>query len=386
MAQRTLTFTQFRVWQVVVPARHDIIAAPESSGSLYRDNLSWPQIPIYLVEGTTSQGFTAVGECDRGTSESAVVATLRDLLGRDLLAMSPATAWMQERNAVGLSMSYPFWSWQMAGERSYWLLESLWVDAVGKAAGLPAHRLFGGAVREVVSADFWANRPSAQTLAALVKEAQARGLRGLKMKCDSTGDTVRALVAIAQDIPKAFRFTIDPMYAWRSLRESARFFEQLARLENPIQVEDPFPPTVVDDWRRAQQIGPMTLIGHPRSAEVFRQALADGIADAYNLGGGSCTEFLHTAQVAEFHSKDCWQGSSIEMGVLQHLRLHAAACARNCVLASDLCSEWVRVHTLVTPRMAYRDAGAVVPQQPGLGIDLDHAAVEQYAHKHFTLD
>lgn len=73
------------------------------------------------------------------------------------------------------------------------------------------------------------------------------------------------------------------------------------------------------------------------------------------------------------------------MGVLQHLRLHAAACARNCVLASDLCSEWVREHTLVTPRMAYRDAGAVVPQQPGLGIELDHAAVEQYAHKHFVI-
>lgn len=386
IAERTLTFTQFRVWQVVVPARHDIISAPETGGALYRDNLSWPQLPVYLVEGVTSGGFHAVGEADRGTPESAVVNSLRYLLGRNLLDISPATAWMQERDASGLPMSYPAWSWQMAGDRSYWLLESLWVDAMGKAAGLPAHRLFGGAVRDVVSTDFWANRPSAQTLAALVVEAQGRGLKGIKMKCDSTGDTVQSLVAIAQDIPKDFRFTIDPMYAWRSLRESVRYFEQLARLDNPIQVEDPFPYTVVDDWRRARQLGPMTIISHPRRADIFRHALAEEIADAYNLGGGSCTEFLHTAQVAEFYSKDCWQGSSIEMGVLQHLRLHAAACARNCLLASDLCSEWVREHTLVTPRMAYRDAGAVVPQRPGLGVDLDHAAVERYAQRYFMVE
>ena len=351
MSQPTLAFTKFRVWQVVVPGREDIVSAPPPEGTLYRDNLSWSQIPIHLVEGVTTEGFTAVGECDRGTSEEAVTATLRELLGRNLLDLSPATVWMQPREANGLPMSYPYWSWQAAGGRSYWLLETLWFDAIGKAVGLPAHRLMGGAVRDVVAADFWANRPPANTLAALVAEAIDRGLRGLKMKCDSTGDMVRALVAIASDVPPDFRFTIDPMYAWRSLRESARYFEQLARLEFPIQIEDPFPLNVEDDWRRARQIGPMTIVCHPRRADLFRHALREELADAYNLGGGSCLEFLQTSHVAEFFSKDCWQGSSIEMGVLQALRLHAAACARNCVLASDLCSEWVREHTLVTPRM-----------------------------------
>ncbi len=380
-----LTFIKFRVWQVVVPARQDIIAAPATTGALYRDNLSWPEITIHLVEGLTSEGFTAVGEADRGTSREAVEATLRDLLGRNLLDLSPATLWMQPRASNGLPMSYPFWSWQATEGKHYFLLESLWFDAVGRASGLPAHRLMGGAVREVVAADFWANRPTAATLGKLVKEAQELGLRGIKMKCDSTGDMVKAVVAIAPDVAPDFRFTIDPMYAWRSLRESTRYFEQLAKLDQPIQIEDPFPIFVEDDWQRARQMGPMTIICHPRRSDWFRHALREQLADGYNLGGGSVIEFLQMAQSAEFAGKDCWHGSSIEMGVLQHLRLHASACARNCLLASDLCSEWVREHTLVKQRMEYRDGGAVVPNRPGLGVELDHEAVQKYTVGEFEV-
>ena len=385
MSTQPLRFTKFRVWQVVVPARQDIIGAAPSKGTLYRDNGRWPQIPVFLVEGETSAGFTALGEADRSHSRAAVEATLHDLLGRDLLAMNPATVWMEDRAANGLPMSYPFWSWQAAGPRAYFLMETLWYDAVGKAAGLPAHRLMGGAVRDVVSADFWANRPDAKTMAALVREAVDLGLQGMKMKCDSTGDTVHALLEIAQDVPHDFRFTIDPMYAWRSLRESARYFEALAALPNPIQIEDPFPYTVEDDWRRARQYSPLTIICHPRRGDIFRHAMREDLADAYNLGGGSTVEFQRMATVAEFNNKDCWQGSSIEMGVLQHLRLHASACVPNCLLASDLCSEWVREHTLVTPRMQYRDAGAILPERPGLGVELDYAAVEQYAQGYFEV-
>jgi muconate cycloisomerase len=380
-----LTFTKFHVWQVVVPARQDIIAAPDSKGAIYRDTITWPEITVHLIEGVTSEGFSAVGEADRGTTRESVEETLRDLLERNLLEMSPATVWMQPLAPNGLPMSYPFWSWQSAGNKHYFLLESLWFDAVGKASGLAAHRLMGGAVREVVPADFWANRPDPATFGALVKEAQERGLRGIKMKCNSAGDMVKAVLAVAPDVSPDFRFTIDPMYAWRSMRESARYFEQLAKLDQPVQIEDPFPLTVEDDWRRAREVGPLTIICHPRRSDLFRHALREELADGYNLGGGSVIEFQQMAQIAEFAGKDCWHGSSIEMGVLQHLRLHAAACARNCLLASDLCSEWVREHTLVKQRMTYRDGGAVVPDRPGLGVELDHDAVKKYQRGEFEV-
>lgn len=380
-----LYFEKFRVYQVVVPAREDILSAPVSKSALYSGNLSWPELPIFLVEGTTNTGITAVGEADRGTPQATVEATLHDLLGRNLLASTPATMWMNDSDAVGLPSRYPYWSWEVPGPRSYLLMESLWLDAVGKSTGLPAHTLLGGAVRKVVPTDFWANRPSAGVMAKLIAEAQDRGLRGIKMKSDGSGDTARALLAIAADVPAGFRVTIDPMTAWRSLRESARWFDALAKLDCDIQIEDPFPHQAIEDWQRARSYSPITIICHPRGEANLRLSLREEMADGYNLGLGSTYNFLQMSSVIEAADKDCWQGSSLELGVGQHVRLHAAACGRSCVLGSDMQSEWVREHTLITPRMSYTDGGAIVPDGPGLGIELDHDAVSGYCQREFDV-
>lgn len=386
MSSRSLTFEKFRVWQVVVPARQDIVSAAAAPGVMYRDAGQWPQMPIHLVEGTTAQGIVAVGESDRGATRAEVEETLRDLLGRDLLAVTPATIWQGPANATGLPRSYPYWSWELAAGRSYIMLESLWLDAVGKAVGMPAHQLLGGACRSHVPVDFWINRPDASTMAKLIHEAAALGLRGVKMKSSASGDTAASLLSIAADIPENFHITIDPMCAWRSLRECARQLEKLARLPLDIQIEDPFPYTAIEDWRAARQISPLTIACHARTEEVLQLAMRAEMADTYNLGRGSVYDFLRLSHVTEFVNKDCWQGSSLELGVLQHLRLHASACARNCILPSDLQSEWVREQTLVTPHMQYEDGHAVVPNRPGLGVELDHAVMAPYVTAEFVVE
>src|SRR5690606_24694996 len=144
-------------------------------------------------------------------------------------------------------------------------------------------------------------------LSALIKEASDRGLRGIKVKSDAGGDTAQALMAIAADVPHDFRVTIDPMSAWRSLRDSVRLFEGLAKLPCTVQIEDPFPPQAVEDWQRARRFSPLIIVCHPRREEVLRLALAEGMADAFNLGCGSVHQFVQMAHVTEFYHKDCWQ-------------------------------------------------------------------------------
>ena len=383
--QSSVAFDQFNVWQVVVPARQDIVGAPADPGVMYRDSGKWPAMPIHLVEGITTEGIVSVGESGRGTTRAAVEATLHDLLGRDLFSFTPASAWRGAANATGLPRSYPYWSWELAAGRSYNLLESLWIDAMGNMTGMPAHQLLGGACRTHVPVDFWINRPDAATMAALIQEAATLGLSGVKMKSNSNGDTVDALLAIAADVPDGFHITIDPMCAWRSLRESGRRLEQLAQLPLDIQIEDPFPYTAIEDWRAARRMSRLTIACHARTEDVLQLAMREEMADTYNLGRSSVYDFLRLSHVTEFIGKDCWQGSSLELGVLQALRLHASACARNCVLPSDLQSEWAREQTLVTPHMAFEEGHAVVPDRMGLGVELDHAAMEPYVTDHFVV-
>jgi len=377
-----LKFRRYRIYEVVVPARRDILSA-QMKGRIYSGSITWDQLPLHLIEAETDAGFIAVGESPRGTSRETVEATLRDLLGRDLSSCTPPTMWMADGD---LPQSYPNWSWQMKPNLSYLLMESLWLDAAGKAAGMPAGQLLGGAVRDRVLTDFWANRPDAQTMLALIREGIGLGLHGIKMKSDSTGDTARALVEIAGDLPAGFRVTIDPMNSWRSLRESARWLDQLAKLPLEIQLEDPYPYLVTEDWRQARTYKPITIVCHARSEHDFRIALGNELADAYNLAGGGAFNFQQLAHIAEFYSKDCWQGSALELGVAQHVRLHAASAARACVLASDLQSEWVREHTLINERMQYVDGHALVPAAPGLGVSLDHQAMQRYLKHTWTVE
>jgi len=58
--------------------------------------------------------------------------------------------------------------------------------------------------------------------------------------------------------------------------------------------------------------------------------------------------------------------------------LHACAAARNCTLRSDIFSELVRENDLITEPVSIKNARAVVPQAPGLGVQLDIKTLEEY--------
>ena len=374
-------FKRFRVWEVVVPVRADLVSAAPHRGLSYSASTTWPQDPIHLVEGETESGLLALGESGRGQSSEMVEMTLRGLLGVRLDHATSASLWSTPSPKGVLPPPFPLHSWEVPAGRSLALMETLWLDAVGKSAGVPAHVLFGGAVRDRVAVDFWANRPDAATLVRLVGEAVKRGCLGMKLKCDALGDTVDSIVAAAGDLPAGFRFTVDPMCAWRTFRESWKLAERLSALNLPVQIEDPFPHAAVEDWRRLRTTLPIPLIWHARDAATLGLGLSERVADAYNMGCISGYEFRQFADVAAFGAFDCWQGSSLELGVIQAARLHSASTARNCVLPSDLQSTWVRESTLVTPTMEFQEGFACVQNRPGLGVELDHEAVARYTRR-----
>ena len=58
--------------------------------------------------------------------------------------------------------------------------------------------------------------------------------------------------------------------------------------------------------------------------------------------------------------------------------VHACAAARSCTLASDIIGNVLREDDLIVEPLRIERGYAVVPQQPGLGVQLDMAALEHY--------
>ncbi len=82
-------------------------------------------------------------------------------------------------------------------------------------------------------------------------------------------------------------------------------------------------------------------------------------------------------RIAECAGITVWQASNVDLGVFDTFRLHASAAAPNCTLGSDLCGNFVHEHSLLKNPLV-REGYALVPEGPGLGIELDEDAIDRY--------
>ncbi|MBT5452444.1 MAG: mandelate racemase, partial [Gemmatimonadetes bacterium] len=65
------------------------------------------------------------------------------------------------------------------------------------------------------------------------------------------------------------------------------------------------------------------------------------------------------------------------LGIFDAFRLHASAAVGNCTFGSDLCGNFVHEHSLLSEPLV-KDGYAIVPEGPGLGVELDEEAVARY--------
>ena len=88
--------------------------------------------------------------------------------------------------------------------------------------------------------------------------------------------------------------------------------------------------------------------------------------------------FVINVAVAGALGMPCWHGSGHELGILDAAMVHSCAAAANCTLPSDILS-YQRVDDLIVEPIQIKDSYAIVPRTPGLGVELDAAAVAKYS-------
>jgi len=371
-----MKITSTDIWTVVVPTILGRVQSAKFGPS------GWDEVPKHIIRVHTDEGLYGLGETGRGCPLENVQKMAKQIEGLDprqmILQQLPATESLDKKPTTHYD---PNRWWEGAaggpGWSGYEALEMAMLDLLGKHYGQPAHWFLGGAVRDRVPADYWISIQTPEEAAANARLAVQRGFKGMKLKCTADEVLVERCRAIWEAAGPHFELTIDPNTRFWRLNEALDMAKELVKYGKVKVFEDPMAKWNLDWYRMFRQHGIVPVALHLGDPNDIISAIKAEAVDYLNLGGGM-VQFVRNAAIAHAAGIPCWHGSGVDLGIMEMSYLHASAAARNCILGSDFVGSWTRVDDLVVEGIQFEDGYALVPDKPGLGCELDMAALEKY--------
>jgi L-alanine-DL-glutamate epimerase-like enolase superfamily enzyme len=268
---------------------------------------------------------------------------------------------------------------------------ALW-DLAAKRAGVPLATLLGGSAKAVpayASGGYYRpdEGPWAEAVRAEIRFNQSLGFRDHKIKVGGLGveeDAARVKAAI-EVVGATGRLALDANNAYRSVGDALRAiraFERAAGERGLWWIEEPLSPDDVEGHRAiARDIETPVATGEIHQTRWdFRQLLERRAADLLQPDAavmGGVSEWMRVARAAETF------GTPIAPHWHANLHVHLAAAAPGCIGIEHfaLQKDIYNFERLVTEesRLVVKDGMAVVPAHPGLGFELDEAALQRFA-------
>jgi len=374
-----MNITSIRATEVHVPFKVGWTDSPEYGTSSWKEQTKW------ILQIDSSDGTTGLGETPRGVPRSAIESIAKALLGKRLDAINFAQLTLPAGGDGYLlppsdsADRGPDWEYSVTNRTPFFGFEiALW-DLLGKRAGLPLFTLFGGAWRRSVPMGFWIGRMNPKDAARQTEIALSLGFRSMKMKAfpqDNIAEIVGAIRNVAGfDLP----LVIDPNRKFQRLGDTLRI-DRTLRAFPDISYEDPFPYNATT-WRELRRATERPLIWHattPGTRANAIQAASDGICEGVNISPFSAREILTEAENAARHRLPHWQGSGLELGIMDAFLLHTSAASQTAALPGDAIGHLLRDDDLIQETLTPVDSAIPVPDGPGLGVTLDAAAAARY--------
>ena len=368
-----MKITSVDIWTVVVPTISGRVHSPE-----WVPETGWDQVPKHLIRLNTDSELSGIGETDRGVPIEQVADGASRLLDKN-----PETLTLQDIFAEPADGSESML--EVGQGPAYPAFEMAVFDLVGKARGIPAHSLLGGAVRQRVRADYWIGHQTPEDGRRSVERALKLGFKGVKIKCKIDEPMVERLRAMLEAAGPEFKVTVDPNERFHTAEQSIELAAQLEPLGNVEVFEDPIPKSDLEGYARIHETIKLPVamhLGHP--ADIL-QALKLDLVDCFNLAGG-LVGFGRNAAIVASAGMRCWHGSGNDLGIMDTSFVHAAAVVPNCTMASDFVGSWTRQDDLIVEPIPFVDGFVPVPMKPGLGCELDMEALGRYSHDHQVLN
>ena len=328
---------------------------------------------LFAVE--TDAGATGYGEsiCE----DSAAVVAYGNLMAKAFVGRAPGDveAILGELWRDGRWRFYPHWSQQIASgiEVACW-------DALGKALGVPASTFLGGRVTDEVDFMAFPQGDTADELAADAGRLAAEGYRVVYLKVGRANrDDEEIVAAVRGAIGPGPLLRIDANEAW----DVPTAVDAIRRLEecDLDWVEQPVAAGNVSGlaWVRRSVGTKVAADQAVFTAAELRAVLEQEAADAIVIGShetGGIWRLRQLAHLAETHGIPVNRHACVESSISTFAALQVMACVPNLTVGNQVMHHLLTDQLVSTPLDS--TAGRVaVPDEPGLGFELDHDAVER---------
>ncbi|MEA2757940.1 MAG: D-galactarolactone cycloisomerase [Methylobacteriaceae bacterium] len=372
----------------IIDVRAHVLEAPLSEAFSY--SRSWYSARTSLiVQIVTDSGLVGWGECYGPARINAVVV---DSMKPLLLGEDPfRTEWLWHE------IYARFRDHGQKGSIIQGLSGidiALW-DIKGKALGEPVHRLMGGPMRSGVSAYATGlyRRESGRPEDYLAQEAAsyvADGFTAVKLKVGyGVEEDLRMIRAVREAIGPAIGLMIDANHAYDAVAAI-----RLGRLAEPFDIgwlEEPVPPEDVAGHRevRAALTIPIASGECEFTRFGFRELITTRAVDIVQpdtCSAGGLSECKKIADLALAYGlryvPHVWGSGVALAAALQLLAVLPALTPPSLnpiepMLEFDRTEHPIRQALLVTP-IEHTRGRVDIPQGPGLGIDIDRAALERF--------
>ncbi|MBX6311834.1 MAG: dgoA protein [Isosphaeraceae bacterium] len=247
-------------------------------------------------------------------------------------------------------------------------------DAVGRALGVPAHRLLGRQVRERAALSWWAIDMPPEDWAAECQEALRQGYTAFKTKGRPWFDIRAQVRAVAAVVPESFKIDIDfndtLLDAERAIPilKELEAFPQVGIYETPIPQRDIAGNQAI---RRAVRTPIAMHYGTPKPLVALKEEVCDGF-----VVGGGARRVMEQGAVAAMADKPFWL-QLVGTGITAAFALHLAAVLSHARWPAVNCHQ-LYTHPLLAEPIRVEGGTAAVPEGPGLGFDVDQEALRRF--------
>lgn len=278
----------------------------------------------------------------------------------------------------------------------WFVTTALW-DIIGKKAGLPLYKLWGGFRDRIPAYASLGEVKAPKKCAEDVKDLRKEGFEAVKIRlhCDTIEEDISQIKAVREEVGDEFEIMVDanqsfslgergPKWDFKRALKTARELEEfdVAWLEEPLLGDD------FDTLSRLRDKTTIDIAGGEfnKGISTFRRMLENGVYDVLqpdcNMSEG-IFQLRKIAGIAESYNK-WFEPHTWGNGLLLAASLHVAASAPNCRYLEypydPPTFPLESYYGMLKNKIEINDDGMVkLPEKPGIGVELDKDALRKYS-------